>query len=46
VQRFDQTLGLAELSVCGDVHRYQRIPDSFGWLDVTLATAPRPAPAS
>jgi len=50
VQRVDEYRQMVELSVCGDVRRYQRIPVAQGsgtaWLDVTFSTEPRPAPRS
>ena len=50
VQRVYDNRGMVELSVCGDVRRYQCIPLSLGtgvvWLDVTAATEPRAAPRS
>jgi len=50
VQRVDEYRQMVELSVCGDVRRYQRIPVAQGsgtaWLDVTFSTKPRPAPRS
>ena len=49
VQRVDENRMMAELSICGDVRRYQFLPVPGGsgvvWLDVTSATSARPAPA-
>jgi hypothetical protein len=42
VERVDEFRNLVELSVCGEVRRYQRLAP-IEWLDVTSATAPRAA---
>jgi hypothetical protein len=48
VQRVDDNRSMVELSVCGEVRRYQCIwvPQAGcgGWLDVTHATDARPIP--
>jgi hypothetical protein len=40
VQRVDDYRNSVELSVCGEVRRYQRL-SQLQWLDVTYATEPR-----
>ncbi len=47
VHRVDDSRMMVELSVCGEVRRYQRFTDSGGlgtWLDVTHLTEARPVP--